>query len=217
MNKLRIADCGLNNNGTIRNPQSAIDGEESMRVISGRYRGRKLFGPRGRDLRPTSDRLRETLFNILSPAVSGSVVLDVFAGTGAIGIEALSRGAQEVVFIESGREGCALIRQNLEACGITSSYRLIREDAFTALRQLCREGFAADIVFLDPPYAWQPYEDLLGNLSELSRPSTTIVFEHDRRSALPESGSRCTRTRVVRQGDHCLSFYIADCGLQIAD
>ncbi len=169
------------------------------------------MGPRGRELRPTSDRLKESLFDILSPAISDSVVLDVFAGTGAIGIEALSRGAGEVVFIESGREGCALIRRNLDVCGIASGYRLIREDAFTALRQLSREGFAADVIFLDPPYAWQPYQDLLGNLSGLSRSSTTIVFEHDRRAALPESGAGFTRARVVRQGDHCLSFYTANC------
>ncbi len=191
----------------------------NMRVISGIYRGRKLTGPRGVGLRPTSDRLKESLFNILSPVISGSVVLDVFAGTGAIGIEALSRGAREVVFVEEGQEACALIHKNLERCGISRGYRLIRRDVFTALRQLSREEFSADIAFLDPPYTWQPYADLLCNLIGLglAHESTRVVFEHDRRASLPETGPGYTRTRVVRQGDHCLSIYIADCGLRIAD
>jgi len=176
------------------------------------YGGRKLRGPRGSELRPTSDRLKETLFNILSPEITGSVTLDVFAGTGAIGIEAISRGAREVVFVENGREGCALIHQNLELCGISTGYRLIRRDAFTALRQLSREGFSADVAFLDPPYVWQPYADLLRNLIDLglTHESTKVVFEHDRRATLPEAGPGFRRTRVARQGDHCLSFYIAD-------
>ncbi len=203
----------------IRNPQSAIDNEDNMRVISGSYRGRKLLGPRGRELRPTSDRLKESLFNILSPAISRSAVLDLFAGTGAIGIEAISRGAREVVFVEDGHEGCALIRRNLESCGISTGCRLIRRDAFTALRQLSREGFVADIVFIDPPYLWQPYADLLDTIYRggLVHESSQVIVEHYRRANLPKTGAGFKLTRIVRQGDHCLSFYIADCGLGIAD
>ena len=113
-----------------------------MRVISGKFRGRKLRSPSGLQLRPTSDRLKETLFDILGPAVSGTILLDVFAGTGAVGLEALSRGAREVVFIESGRKAADLIRRNLELCGVTTAYRIIQRDGFAALRALGRQGRA---------------------------------------------------------------------------
>ncbi len=180
-----------------------------MRVISGKFRGRKLRGPAGLDLRPTGDRLKETLFNILGPNIGGATVLDVFGGTGAIGIEALSRGASEAVFIESAAIGQRLIRKNLELCGVEEGYRILQQDVFTALRFLAREGFKADIVFFDPPYNWKPYGDLLelvfgkGLLSQRSR----VVIEHHRKAVLPESGDGYRRSRIVRQGDHCLSFY----------
>jgi len=105
-----------------------------MRIISGQFRGRKLRGPRNLSLRPTSDRLKETLFNILARSIRDSVLLDVFAGTGAIGLEALSREAREVVFIESSPAACRLIRHNVDLCGITRGYRIIQSDVFTALR-----------------------------------------------------------------------------------
>ena len=180
-----------------------------MRVISGLYRGRKLRGPRGLDLRPTGDRLKETVFNILGPGLQGSVFVDAFSGTGSIGIEALSRGANEVVFIESGREGVALIRQNLLLCGITDGVRLLPRDIFTALRALGREGFSADTVYLDPPYDWQPYKDLIDTIVAVSivRLSSRVVLEHHRKSSVPEAGSGYGLTRRVRQGDSCLSFY----------
>ena len=182
-----------------------------MRIIAGEYRGRKLGSPRGDALRPTADRLKETLFDILGPAIRGAVVLDVFAGTGSIGLEALSRGAREAVFVESSAAAVRLIRENLERCGIRSGYRLIRQDAFTALRILAKEGFAADFAFLDPPYDWKPYRDLLDLLFDtgIAQADARVVIEHARRSVLPESGRRFARTRVVRQGDHCLSFYSA--------
>ena len=99
-----------------------------MRVISGQFRGRKLRGPRGAEIRPTGDRLKESLFNILDPSIQGTIFVDVFAGTGAIGIEALSRGARQVVFVDSSREGCRLIRENLELCGIEGGFRLLSSD-----------------------------------------------------------------------------------------
>ncbi len=168
-----------------------------------------MTGPRGMDLRPTSDRLKETLFNILSPEITGSRVLDVFAGTGAIGLEALSRGAQQVVFIESSQEAVQLIRQNLALCGITTGFRILPGDVFTSLRTIAREAFEADIIFLDPPYHWEPYRDLLDILfgSGIAQRGSRVVIEHHRKSLLPESGKgfRCVRT--VRQSDKCLSFY----------
>jgi 16S rRNA (guanine966-N2)-methyltransferase len=162
-------------------------------------------------LRPTGDRLKETLFNILGPGIAGSVVLDVFAGAGAIGIEALSRGAREVVFIDSGPEGRRLIRENLELCGAESGYRIIEQDAFMALRALARRQFRADIIFFDPPYNWKPYSDLLDIVfrKDLATGSSRVVIEHHRKADLPESAEEYVRSRVVKQGDHCLTFYEA--------
>jgi 16S rRNA (guanine966-N2)-methyltransferase len=180
-----------------------------MRVISGKFRGRKLRGPRGLQLRPTSDRLKETLFDILGPAVSGTVLLDVFAGTGAVGLEALSRGAREVVFIESGDEAAHLIRRNLELCGVTTAYRIIQRDGFAALRALGRQGFRADTVFLDPPYEWPAYHDLLDTVfrAGLVDRESRVIVEHHFKAVLPDIAERFERTRMVRQSDKCLSFY----------
>ena len=180
-----------------------------MRVISGKYRGRKLNGPSGMELRPTGDRLKETIFNVLGTGVSGAVMLDVFGGSGAIGIEALSRGARQAVFIENAANACRLIRRNVELCGISSGYRIVKQEAFMALRALAREGFKANIVFFDPPYDFKPYGDLLeivfsrGLLTQPAR----VVIEHQRKADLPESGNGYRRSRVIKQGDHCLSFY----------
>lgn len=167
-------------------------------------------------MRPTSDRLKETLFNILGPGICNSVLLDVFAGTGAIGLEAISRGAREVVFVEQSAKNCRLIRGNLELCGVAGRFRLLQEDAFTALRRLGRQGFVPDVIFMDPPYRWQPYADLLDIvfLMRLAREQTRVVIEHDRRAVLPESGKGYCSTRVVRQGDHHLTFYSADSELE---
>ena len=180
-----------------------------MRVISGKFRGRRLKAPLGMEMRPTGDRLKETLFNILGSSVAGAVVLDVFSGTGAIGIEAFSRGAAEVVFIENSPEGNRLIRNNLQLCGVESGYCIVSQDAFKAMRFLARRGFKANIVFFDPPYNWKPYPDLLQITFErglLLQPSR-VVFEHHRKADLPESGDLYQRSRIVQQGNHCLSFY----------
>ena len=160
-------------------------------------------------MRPTGDRLKETLFDILGSEVQGAIVLDVFAGTGAIGLEALSRGAQEVIFVESNREATHLIKDNISLCGVVSGYRIVQGDIFTSLRTLARERFTADIIFLDPPYRWGPYGDLLGTLVQTAIPcaSSRIVIEHHFKAALPESGPGYRRVRIVKQSDKCLSFY----------
>ncbi len=203
---MTIENLAVGIQSSIVNLQSSI---LKMRVISGKLRGRKLRGPEGVELRPTGDRLKETLFNILGPGVSGATVLDVFAGTGAIGIEAISRGAAETVFIESTAAGYRLIRKNLDLCGIGVGYRILQQDVFTALRSLAREGFKANIVFFDPPYNWKPYHDLLDLVFKkalLSQPSRVII-EHHRKAVLPDSGEGYRRSRIVRQGDHLLSFF----------
>lgn len=180
-----------------------------MRVISGTFRGRRLKGPRGLEVRPTGDRLKETLFNILAPRISGAVMVDVFSGTGAIGIEAISRGARRVLFVDRNPASIRLIGYNLRACGIEAGFEVIQEDAFKLLRSLAREGVQADIVFLDPPYDWLPYHDLLKLALKpgVLAPGGMAVIEHINKAVLPEKGDGYHRFREIRHGDSCLSFY----------
>jgi len=180
-----------------------------MRIIAGKLRGKRLKAPQGLEIRPTSDRLRETLFSVLGTCVAESAFLDAFAGTGAVGLEAISRGARQVVFVESEIQAARLIRENLQVCGVTAGYRLICEPIFTALRLLGRERYCADLIFMDPPYHWEPYRDLLDLVFQkaIAQPGSQVVVEHNRRVHLPETGLGYRRTRRIRQGDHCLSFY----------
>ncbi len=182
-----------------------------MRVISGTCKGRRLRGPEGLELRPTGDRLKESLFNILGTTVRGAVVMDAFGGTGAIGIEAISRDAEEVVFVENSASAYRLIQYNLRLCHIETRFRILQEDVFAAMRLLARQGFKMNIAFFDPPYDFKPYQDLLDIAfgRDLLSPGGLVVMEHHRKAVLPESGPGYGRTRIVRQGDHCLSFFKA--------
>jgi len=185
-----------------------------MRVVAGKYRSRVLKSMRGLALRPSSDRLRETLFNILVAAVEGSVFVDVYAGTGAVGIEALSRGAREVIFIENHPAAVALIRSNLRALDITTGAEILVADAVRGMARLAMRPFGtrvhADFIFLDPPYArTEEYERALDFLdrSSLLTPGGQVVVEHSKRMALPQRLAQLERARVVEQGDAALSFY----------
>jgi 16S rRNA (guanine966-N2)-methyltransferase len=185
-----------------------------MRVIAGTYRSRILKSLKGLALRPTSDRLRETLFNVLGPAVVGARFVDVFAGTGAVGIEALSRGAAEVVFIENHAPAATLIRRNLESLGITTGASVLAVDALRGLGLLAaRKNSGApafDHIFLDPPYAAaEDYSRVLQFLgsADLLAPGGVVIAEHRRNFDLPEEPGVLKRFRVLKQGDAALSFY----------
>jgi 16S rRNA (guanine(966)-N(2))-methyltransferase RsmD len=181
-----------------------------MRVISGKYRSRKLIAPPGLDTRPTSDRLRETLFNVLAASVPGSVWLDLFAGTGAVGIEALSRGAQRVHFVEASVRAARAIRANLASLGISDGFSLVERDAATALRQLETQSVTCDFCFLDPPYRQtRDYEQVLSFLStsKLLKPDSMVIAEHGKHLDPGESFGKLHRRRKLRQGDAVLSFY----------
>ena len=193
-----------------------------MRVIAGKYRSRRLQTLRGTALRPSSDRLRETLFNILGAAIEGAVFVDLFAGSGAVGIEALSRGARGAVFVENYPAGAALISRNLASLGIPTavqvasrktfagSAEILRMDAMAALERLAEGGVRIDFVFADPPYAnMRAYEEILAFLgeSELLARSGRVIAEHRRNSDLPTIAGHLERMRVVEQGDSALSFY----------
>lgn len=185
-----------------------------MRVIAGIYRSRPLKGLKGLALRPTSDRLKETLFNVIHPRIEGARFLDLFAGTGAIGIEAISRGAQMAVFVEKHAAAVRLIRQNLENLEIDSGARVIATGALQGLEKLEEHsaekvpGF--DIVFLDPPYdATEEYLQVLTFLEESKILSTEgiVIAEHRFKFNLPGNCGSLTRYRLLEQGDAALSFY----------
>jgi 16S rRNA (guanine(966)-N(2))-methyltransferase RsmD len=185
-----------------------------MRIIAGTYRSRILKSLKGLELRPTSDRLRETLFNVLGPAVAGARFLDLFAGTGAIGIEALSRGAAEVVFIENHPPAVKLIRRNLESLGISSGATVLAVDALRGLEMLVSRKKGAelgfDYIFLDPPYsAAEQYARVLEFLgsADLLVSGGSVIAEHRHKLNLPEQAGTLRRVRVLRQGDAVLSFY----------
>jgi len=188
----------------------------TMRVIAGRFRSRQLKSPRGLALRPTSDRLRETLFNVLGAAVEASTFVDVYAGTGAVGIEALSRGAARVVFIENHNAGVVLIRENLAALGVAEGdeAEVLTVDAVRGLDLLAGRGVKANFVFLDPPYdRAEEYARALESLGsgKLLVPAAMVIVEsratRGKRTPLPGSAGALRVTRTLVQGDAVLTFY----------
>ena len=191
-----------------------------LRIIAGALKGRRLETPDWPGLRPTSDRLRETLFNVLAPRISGARVLDAFAGTGAVGIEALSRGAAHVTFVEEDRRAVRLIESNLAHCGVKDRYAIIRA-GFAGFAQnepkapaLSDAGAGApaewngfDVLFLDPPYGQATLTGSLEHASALVGPGSLLVIEHARRDEAPVEVPGLRRTRQLLAGDSALSFY----------
>jgi 16S rRNA (guanine966-N2)-methyltransferase len=175
-----------------------------MRVIAGQFKGRRLKAPTWAGLRPTSDKLRETLFNILAPRVGGTRVLDGFAGTGAVGIEALSRGAAHVTFIERDRRAAALIAQNLSLCGIDAGFTIEQGDVADSLRAPSAET-AFDLIVLDPPYDAPAIADTLEAAGTRLATGGLIVLEHSTRRQ-PDIPPSLIQIRSVRSGDSTLSF-----------
>ena len=188
-----------------------------MRVIAGSLKGRRLKTPWWDGLRPTSDKLRETLFNILAPRIAGARVLDGYAGTGALGIEAFSRGAAWITLIDDDRRAQMLIAENLARCGIENSYAIIRAKVARALDSLHNQpAFEPfEIVLLDPPYARRSAsrnggDDLEAILTAAGRvlaPAGVVVLERARRDPAPEAAGRLRHSRTVVSGDSALSFY----------
>jgi len=168
----------------------------------------------GMEVRPTSDRLRETLFDILTAgnpsALEGTVWIDLYAGTGAVGIEALSRGAGMVYFVESAPEAADLIRKNLQGLGITTGYQVLRQEAVRALQAWEQSGISSNFIFMDPPYRMEAaYAQVLNALSasKLLQPETIVIVEHQKRFEPGEQVGSLRRYRLLKQGDAALSFY----------
>ncbi len=183
-----------------------------MRVIAGTYRSRPLQAPPGLDTRPTSDRLRETLFNVLAPRIAGARFIDLYAGSGAVGIEAISRGAEHVWFAENAPPALAAIRKNLSSLGIAGGFAIEDRSATRLLSSLARAQRPVDIVFFDPPYAAvEEYSNTLHLLARehtaLLRPGAVVIVEHRKKAPLAEKYGALRRTRVLVQGDVALSFF----------
>ena len=178
-----------------------------MRIVAGEFRSRQLKSVPGRATRPTSDKLRETLFDVLGPSVAGSVWYDCFAGSGAVGLEALSRGAAFAVFLESGRAALRVLRDNIAALGLGQRCAVLERDVLRALKSA---KHSADFVFLDPPYvAFPEYHRVLRylGLSPLLRPGATVIAEHARRFSPEPRYAALARFRILEQGSSALSLY----------
>jgi len=185
-----------------------------MRVIAGKYRSRRLRSLPGMDLRPTADRLRETLFDVLTAGnpevLHGTVWLDLYAGTGAVGLEAISRGAGMVFFVESATRTADLIRQNLGSLGLATGFQILKQDSVRAIRSLESQATVADFVFLDPPYDQEDsYTNVLSSLSQshLLKPETIVIAEHQKKFDPGEEFASLRRYRKLVQGDAALSLY----------
>jgi 16S rRNA (guanine966-N2)-methyltransferase len=199
-----------------------------MRIIAGTYRSRPLQAPAGMTTRPTSDRLRETLFNVLAPRIEAARFLDLYAGSGAVGLEALSRGAAHVVFVERAPEALKALRSNLDKLGVTRAFDLQACSVREFLRRAANGPRGFDLVFLDPPYdAETEYEGTLRALggadsfprsqardlghpdSQLLAAGAVVIAEHRRKMRLEDAYGSLQRTRLLEQGDAALSFYAA--------
>jgi len=180
-----------------------------MRVIVGTYKGRKLKSPPSMQVRPTSDRLRETLFNVIAPRITDARFLDLCAGSGAVGIEALSRGASFVTFVDRSRKMCGLIEANLDLCRIPEEQtEVVNITAEEFLRRSTPCDGLWDIIFFDPPYA-HDYVGVFKSIAdrELLHKDGLLIAEHHHKKELPETVDGLNRTRILKQGDSALSFY----------
>jgi 16S rRNA (guanine966-N2)-methyltransferase len=194
-----------------------------MRIIAGKYRGRQLKSPPSAQTRPTSDRLRETLFNVLAPRIEGARFLDLCAGTGAVGIEALSREAEHVTFVDKSRKMCSLIEANLKALDIGSEkVEVVSTDSTAFLKKCAKQHEPSltvglpprpgpfDIIFFDPPYA-EDYELVLSFIAEQERQLVSdggiVIVEHYKKKELAEEFGPLVRYRTLKQGDSVLSFF----------
>lgn len=177
-----------------------------MRVIAGYAKGTRLKAPKGTLVRPTADKVKEALFSILGSRVIGAVFLDLYAGSGAVGIEALSRGAEKVVFVDNQRNNIALIKENLQITRLSEQAHLINADVTKAILSLNREDFKADLVFLDPPYNISDPGDIVNKLleSDMLKEGGLIVAEHAYKNR--QWSDLFEKVRQKKYGDTCLTF-----------
>ena len=181
-----------------------------MRIIAGAYKGRNLKSPPSLDVRPTSDRLRETLFNVIAPRIEDARFLDLCAGSGAVGIEALSRGASYATFVDRSRRSCTLIESNLKLCRVPEEQcEIYCSEVNEFLKQTASRW---DIIYFDPPYK-NDYLRTIERIESVLNDEGLLIAEHHHKTQLPESMGKLHRTRILKQGDSALSFFIREiCG-----
>lgn len=180
-----------------------------MRVIAGEHKGRRLAAVPGKGTRPTTDKVKESIFNMIGPYFDGGWALDLYAGTGGLGIEALSRGAERAVFVERDPKAFAVVRENVSLCRLEGSAELLRMEADRAIRSLAARRQAFDLVFLDPPYAHQKIAEEIRLFQELGllADGAWIVAEHAVEVELPDEIGRCVKDRFAKYGDTAVSVY----------
>lgn len=189
-----------------------------MRVISGTARGRQIKAPPGSATRPTADRVRESIFNILGTRCVDARVVDLFAGAGTMGIEALSRGAADAVFVENNRKAAEVIKGNLGLCGMDDSSRLMVNDVFRGMESLARAGEIFDLIFVDPPYGKELAAMTLERLGrgDLCQEDGLVVVEYSRHDLLKEEYGVLRQRRTERYGETMVSFYAPVSGAKVA-
>ncbi len=183
-----------------------------MRIVAGEFRGRRLLAPKGRAVRPTTDRVREAVFSIIAARLPDARVLDLFAGTGALGLEALSRGASRAVFVDVSPDSIRLIQANIAACGATERTEVVRGSAPQVLRLLAGREDRFDLIFMDPPYGEGQVEAALPLVEAVAGEDALVVAEHHIKDVLPDRVGRWTRARERRYGDTMISLYEYDDG-----
>ena len=181
-----------------------------MRVISGVAKGRRLFAPKGMETRPITSKIKESLFNIWQTKIKGAFFLDLFAGSGSMGIEALSRGAEKVIFVEKNRSTVEVIKKNLAVCGFHDGYELYRDDVFRRINWLSQRQDKFDIVYLDPPFTkpeiFVPVIESLGNVKILA-PEGMAAIRIRKDIAFPETIGNLCRFRQKTYGISVIHFY----------
>ena len=186
-----------------------MKGEGNLRVISGKARGLKLNTPKNQDVRPTTDRVKESLFNIINFDIMDSNVLDLFAGTGSLGIECLSRGANKCVFVDKSKESMAIVKSNIKKARVENESITMNIDFKSAILSLGNKGEKFNIIFMDPPYYKNMFEDALSMVDQnnLLEEDGVIVVEHDTKDSFPENIGRLYKSRDKKYGKTTLTFY----------
>ncbi len=185
-----------------------------MRIIAGAFRGRRLHGPKGDRVRPTIDRVREAIFSMLASEIPNAKVLDLFAGTGAMGLEALSRGAAFSVFVDQSADSVRLIRENIALCRAEAKSRVMREPAVSAIRRLATNDEFFDIIFLDPPYGKGLIQETLAVLDTVAEAQAIVIAEHHIKDSLPATLGPWVQDRERKYGDTLISIYSRECSNQ---
>lgn len=186
-----------------------ISGGLKLRVISGTARGRSLKAVPGMGTRPTTDKVKEAIFSMIGPYFEGGQALDLFGGTGGLGIEALSRGIERAIFIDIEKKSVDIIQANLQSTGFSKQSEVYRNDAMRGLKALAKRDITFDLVFVDPPYKMKQVEELLLLMEEKSllKQGATIVVEHDEAVRYPEQIGSCEERRYVTYGDIAVTIY----------